>query len=109
MYTFIKHNGGWWLKVSTLEEYLNAKVFENKNWNEAAEQLGDYKRNKHYHFTNAIASLIYDFRCPRTGRGILAETAALIDEITTQQLEYMHKYGAIYINQAGGYLSLIHI
>ena len=48
MYTFIKHNGGWWLKVSTLEEYLNAKVFENEKWNEAAEQLGDYKRNKHF-------------------------------------------------------------
>jgi len=30
MYTFIKHNGGWWLKVSTLEEYLNAKVFGNE-------------------------------------------------------------------------------
>lgn len=103
MYTFIKYNGGWWLKVSTLEEYLTAKVFENKSWNEAAEQLGDYRRSKHYHFTNAIASLIYDFRCPRTGKGILAETAALIDEVTTQQLDYMHKYGAIYINQAGGY------
>ena len=103
MYTFVKHNGGWWLKLSSLEEYLQAKVFENKSWTDAAEQLGDYRRNKHYHFTNPIASLIYDFRCPRTGRGILTETAALIDEISKQQMDDIQKYGAIYINQAGGY------
>jgi hypothetical protein len=103
MYTFIKHNGGWWLKITSVEEYLNAKLFENEMWNEAAEQLGDFRRNKHFHFTNAIASLIYDFRCPRTGSGIIKETATLIEEISSQQLEMLNKHGKIYINKNGGY------
>lgn len=102
MYIFIKHNGGWWLKVSTLEEYFNAKIFENEKWTEAADQLGDYRRTK-YHFTNSIANLIYDFRCQRSGNGIIKETELLIEEISSKQLEMMQKYGAIYINQNGGY------
>lgn len=103
MYTFIKHNGGWWLKISTFEEYFNAKIFENEKWEEAADQLGDYRRDKPFHFTNAIASLIYDFRCPRTGHGIIQETQSLIEEISSNQLKMLQKYGEIYINKNGGY------
>ena len=103
MYTFVKHNGGWWLKVSSIEEYMEAKLFENEKWLEAADQLGDYRRNKHFHFTNPIASLIYDFRCPKSGHGIIKGTQELIEEISSKQIEMLQKYGAIFINKNGGY------
>lgn len=103
MYTFIRQNGGWWLKISSVDEYINAKVFENPVWNEAANQLGDPKRGRTKHFTNPIAQLIFEFRSKRTGNGILRETAFLIDEVSSKQLEFIEKYGAIYINRMGGY------
>lgn len=37
MYTFIKFNGGWWRKISSV--YVKADLFNNKKWNNGIEQL----------------------------------------------------------------------
>jgi hypothetical protein len=103
MYKFIRQNGGWWLKISSIEEYLNIKVFENEIWNEAAKQLGNPKRGRIEHFTNPVAQLIFEFRSKRTGNGILRETASIMNEIYSRQIELIKKYGAIYLNRMGGY------
>lgn len=107
MFTFVKYNDGWWLKISSIEEYLQAKIFDGYSWQKAREQLFNPDYGTVKHFTSSIAQLIFERR-KNNQTSLLEEYCKLIDEVTKEQLDCLEKYGAIYINKLGGYCFGIH-
>ena len=101
MYTFIKFNGGWWRKISSVDEYVKADLFNNEKWNNGIEQLVSIDQDSN-HYTNDVA-LYLSLKLHNNKSGILSGVPDIVSQITCNQLKALEKYGAIYVNRNGGY------
>ena len=105
-YRFIYKNGGWWLKISTIEELLDyhnnvessrmAKGFENYLHAKEFFETGD----KH---ANSLGYLIGLRRENDPSKSPIEITCNLQYEKYETQLEYLSKGYNIYINNCGGW------
>lgn len=102
MYTFVKFNGAWWLKISSVEEYLKSNDFENEKWNKAITELFDPDVGTIKHYTSELAILICQ-RAANNRNSIVDEILNIQQEISECKIKAIIDYGSIYINKKGGY------
>lgn len=101
MFTFVlkdkgTNNEGWWLKISNAEELANYYEKDNRGTKVISEYMNQDKHKGK--LTEAIEA--YSANRKMT---IWQGYSSFTQEVAMKQLEYIDKYGAIYINRVGGY------
>lgn len=117
-YTFVLKNGGWWLKISSLEElveyYKNTKG-STKWWNVVdnyikGKEFNEYKRkrglisNTHMpHEKEATLTQTVVLHASNNHQNIMEAIMELSETVASNQMRDVQEYGAIYINRLGSY------
>ena len=117
-YTFVLKNGGWWLKISSLEElvdYYKTTKGTNKWWNVIdnyiqGKEFNEYKRKRslisnthmpHEKEANLAQAVVY--HAANNNQNIIEAIMELSGTIASNQMRDLQERGAIYINRLGGY------
>ena len=98
-FIFEEPDNGWWLEVDSAKKLID---YHKKTEKFYGDVIADYLNNKdeHWHSKRTYAVVMYAQKHHLTIYDAVIQFRMMIAQ---QQLEQIHKYGAIYINSSGGY------
>lgn len=103
-YLFVFKNGGWWLKISSINELFDYHEKTDVRWESAFSNLihsKEFFRDGNEH-CNALALAIGMYGS-RNKINALDATVAIKSQVLSTQLDLLLKGYDIYINSSGGY------
>lgn len=106
-YTFIFMDGGWWLKIRTVEELASYIMAADSRWENALDNLLNSKEftrrgTKH---ADTLATAIGFYGINRGLNGIDA-TTSLREQLVNNQLDEIRNGRTLLVNKNGGYFAL---
>lgn len=114
-YLFVFKEGGWWLKISSLEELI--EYHEQTNGKRYGNVLDNFIQGKEFnlmrkgqptnthmpHYKEANLTMAIAYHASNNKMSIIESISDYIGTIARNQLRDLMDYGAIFINRFGGY------
>ena len=102
-YTFIFKNNGWWLKISTLEQYMNYReLTDSKKYGDIFKDLINVSNG--YHEQNAASTaILFKNQQYRGSKSLIELVSDFATEVTKTQLDLLLSGYYLLFNECGGY------